>query len=208
MANGSYRVYLVLREFLAHRGLALAGEPLAPAAAGGGPLPPAQHAALLNGLGYYEIDAALPGGRRMVLLQVGEGSKYAQQSPQLRSLLQQVQQAKAGTPAEALVVLPEGAADRSQLRQVVGEFPWARALSDRVFCCKVPDNVQVPPHRVVDGARAATYMQGLDGEAGIPTVRYDDPAVVWAGGRIGDYVEVTRLSQLGCPEYYLRRVVR
>ena len=73
----------------------------------------------------------------------------------------------------------------------------------------MPDHVSVQPHRVMAAGEVAEHLRVLRlARSDLPVILSDDPPVVWAGGREGQVVEITRDSQTALMSYYYRRIER
>ncbi len=79
----------------------------------------------------------------------------------------------------------------------------------QTFAFVVPRHVSVPPHRVMApeevDALCASLAHGTT-TADFPAAAASDPAVVWAGGREGQVVEVLRDSHTAVNAVFYRRV--
>jgi DNA-directed RNA polymerase subunit H (RpoH/RPB5) len=219
-------VRILTDHFFARRGLAACGR--------GGPAsaPPARasdddiNAAMARG-GHVRLDAAraTPRGRRdwVVVLVLAPGGRPAQYSPDLRKLVDAAV-AEAGARLDELIIVAEreffrrakltelvsewqraapGGPDEAGVAPIIGAYPFT------TFCHVVPDHVSVQPHRVMAAGEVAEHLRVLRlARSDLPVILSDDPPVVWAGGREGQVVEITRDSQTALMSYYYRRIER
>jgi len=230
-------IRVLIDAFLPHRGLALAARGLASGTEPRAYTEDAVISDMEQ-FAYVRLDAlrAAPRGPRdwVVVLVLAAGGKYAQHGPDLRRLLEGVESERAageGRLDEILVVAEEGFFAKKNLTDVVrdaqrrfqrgragpadaagdaaGAQPFCSAAQYCHFVFALPEARAVAPHRVM---RPAEVEELLGRErltlADLPTARDTDAAVLWAGGREGQVVEILRDSQTVGRAPYWRRIER
>lgn len=167
---------------------------------------------------YVRLDALreTPRGARdwVVVLVLDADGKYSHHGPDLRRLLDGVEAERAtkdGRLDEVIVVAVEAFFRKKNVTDVIREFqgrhphtnadlsgtaPFVSAHPYHNFCCFVPGNQSVPPHRIMDEAEVKAYLaQEHLARRDLPARPTSDPPLVWLGGREGQVVEVLRPTQ-------------
>ena len=73
----------------------------------------------------------------------------------------------------------------------------------------MPDHESVPPHRVMSAEEVAALLRDQRKLLrDLATIYANDPPVIWCGGREGQVVEITRMSETAGQAIYYRRIVR
>jgi DNA-directed RNA polymerase subunit H (RpoH/RPB5) len=178
---------------------------------------------------YIRLDALRDsprGGRDwVVVLILGGAGKYAHHSPDLRKLLDGVgaeRPSKEGRLDELIVVAEDEFFTKKNLTDVIGEMqttggskgldpdglrPFFSAYRYCNFTTVVPEQMSVPPHRVMSGAEVEDLLTRLRKVLrDLPTIYTSDPPVIWLGARTDQVVEITRPSQTAAISLYYRRV--
>lgn len=176
------------------------------------------------------------GARRdVVAIVLAPGSPYVTKMPRLRALLAAAEgpPVRPDELDELIVVAPEEFFGKKLLtdalrrhfaaraaagpgreaapgaaRDPTGLAPYYTAVPYYVFYFEVPRHVAVPRHRVMSAEEVEAFLAGERLTiADLPEILSCDPAVVWAGGRVGDVVEISRDSFTVFVAVYYRRVV-
>ena len=216
-----------LPQFFEHRGLELAAQAGAAAPA----LPDSDTiVSNMNQFFYERVDARRiePRGKRdhVIVVVLNSDGKYAQQGPQLRMLLSTIENERVvqeGRLDELFIIAEENFFQRKNLTDIIREFAvkaahsvdeegrksYFSAYPYHVFSLVVPDHESVPAHRVMTAEQVANLLRDqrkhlLD----LAKIYVNDPPVIWCGGREGQVVEITRMSETAGQAVYYRRIVR
>lgn len=233
----AYRVVSTIQEkFFPYRGLhavAMEARNATAAAATGGLRALTRDAVTqeMDNFGYYRLDAARDrprGERSRVVVLVLGGGKYAHHAPDLRLLIRGVmteKQVLANRLDELIVVAEDAFFKHRPLLDIIEEYkaeselvakgpdPTGRAhicnvYNYRCFALAVPEHVEVPRHRIMapDEVEAFYKFEHLE-PSDLISIYSADPPVVWLGARVGDLVEITRMSETAIKAVAVRRVI-
>lgn len=208
------RAYRNVGAFLAHRGYRLVAEPLRPKyldeEGAGQPTPPRVVGDIMGKLGYWELVAETGAAPKklVVVYFLDSRGKPAQAKPHLRKVLIQAGQKQADFPlGEVLVFADEAVATKKNLLEAVQdarrEGPGVRYSMHPYFILAtvLPDMPVVPRHEVMPPDEAAAYLSKFFlTKDMLPKILSTDPAVIWCGGRRGDYIRVWRRSEAAVAE--------
>lgn len=105
------------------------------------------------------------------------------------------------------------AADSEAVDGAAGDPAGAAAYHNvypyRLFVMDLPAHCAVAKHTVLTAEAAGTRLRDEMLEPdNLPTILVDDPPVVWAGGRVGQFVEVERDSETSGHPLMWRRIAR
>lgn len=197
-------VEVIRSEFYKHR--RLVGPPGAP---GGGAAEYTQDAVVdeLTRLDYVRLEgvSASPRGARskVVFIILAQNSQYALHSPKLKALLAPI--VKGPDLDEVYLIAEPAFFDRSPLVDYVyslqaehmthnpaGQYAYVGAYPIAQFCLVIPDHASVGEYTLLSDAEKADLVRQeyLASANRLPALPYNDPPVVWAGGRVGQVVRV------------------
>ena len=179
---------------------------------------------------YERVDARrlVPRGARdhVIVIVLNSDGKYAQNGPALRMLLSTLGNERVveeGRLDELFIIAEENFFQKKNLTDIIREFTAssARALDEdgrksyfsaypyHIFSLVVPDHESVPPHRVMSAEEVAALLRDQRKLLrDLATIYANDPPVIWCGGREGQVVEITRMSETAGQAIYYRRIVR
>lgn len=177
--------------------------------------------------GYVRFDAQRAAAKgekpHMIVLLLDRDHAVAHTSANLRGLLNSMQAertAKEGLLAEILLIVDESFFSRNALKEIVrnlqsppegspktGIYWNCQPYSTFSFC--LVDHVSVGKHVVLTPEEEQKYLTDERKSASnLPLISYMDPPIVWAGGRPGQLVRVTRNSETVGEFPVVRRIVR
>ena len=179
---------------------------------------------------YFRLDAvnAKPRGSRnhVIILVLAKDGRYSHFSPDLKKLLEGVAAEKVATEGrldELIIVAEEEFFKRALLLETVhsyqrggaqsydpeGRAPYYNAYHYHIFAIVIPEHVEVVPHRIMSAEEEAAFFRR---ERLVPSdlepIYEADPPAIWAGARLGQLIEVTRLSEVTGRAIAVRRVTR
>jgi DNA-directed RNA polymerase subunit H (RpoH/RPB5) len=189
---------------------------------------------ILDEVGYVRINAERvePRGSRkhVVILVLDATKKYSHNSPELKKLLEAVDNeapAKDGTLDEVLLVVDNSFFAKKNLMDIVkayqereakdargghcvdaaGKAPFYNAIDNISMRCAIPEHQIVPKHELMSLEETATFLRFQNKElADFPQIRHNDPQMLWHGGRPGQLVRITRPSEATCLSIAYRAV--
>lgn len=179
---------------------------------------------------YFRIDAVRrkPRGNRsnVIILIIYGGGKFAHQSPELRSLLTGLESDPAAKDEKIdsviLVVEDDFLGKRTLLETVrtfqskeaggedpTGVAPIYQVIPYRTLSCNIPEHKSVQRHRLMPPDGVAQFLNREQCQpSDLPLIFSTDPPVIWLGGRVGQFVEITRDSETALEAIVVRRIVK
>lgn len=223
-----------LPRFFEHRGLALAARErvVADGAAPPAPALPDSDTIVSNMTQFFyeRVDARrlVPRGARdhVIVIVLNSDGKYAQNGPALQMLLSTISNERVveeGRLDELFIIAEENFFQKKNLTDIIRKFTSisARAVDEEgrksyfsaypyhIFSLVVPDHESVPAHRVMAPEEVATMLRDQRKlRSDLAMIYANDPPVIWCGGREGQVVEITRMSETAGQAIVYRRIVR
>lgn len=221
---------IILNSFLPHRNLRLAARSL-----GEDPPPVFTNDSIvadMDQFGYVRIDAlcvdgSARGARTWVVFLVLAGSKKpSNYKPEFSKLLEGInaeRPTKEGRLNELIIIAEDPFFGKKNLTEVIcntrkknqvdgpdleGRAPFYSAYPYRNFTVVIPEHECVYPHRIMAPDEVKHFLKREHLKLqDLPAIYNNDPPVIWAGGRSGQVVEITRDSQTAGKAIYYRRII-
>jgi DNA-directed RNA polymerase subunit H len=189
---------------------------------------------ILDRVGYIRINAErrTPRGKRkhVVILVLDESKKYSHNSPELKKLMEAIDNeppAKEGTLDEVLLVVDSSFLAKKNLLDIVkayqereardskgahcvdaaGKAPFYNVIDNISMRAAIPKHELVPEHQLMSLEETAEFLRFQSKElADFSQIRHNDPQMLWIGGRPGQLVRIIRPSEATCLSMAYRAV--
>ncbi|GBC32030.2 DNA-directed RNA polymerase subunit H [Rhizophagus irregularis DAOM 181602=DAOM 197198] len=170
--------------------------------------------------GYVRIDALQnqPRGKRdwAVFIVLGANSRHAKTITELKKLLKSIHSepaTKDNRLDEMIIIAPEDTLRKTHYRSTILHYQsisaketdleggtFYNAYTYDPFIVVVPENLYVPKHRILSKEETEKVVKPIKladknvYSYQIGQIELRDPAIVWLGGRVGEYVAIKRNS--------------
>ena len=157
----------------------------------------------LDSMQYIALNAKSDEIADVVVLIIKQSPCTYTSAPEFRKLVK-----KFASATKRIVIADDTICKSSFVQNAVADESNCFLYPYRRFITVVPDYSLVPNHRIMSKDEVATLLAETSRTfEDFPRILVTDPAIIWIGGKRGDMIEITRISETAGVAFYYRRVL-